>query len=95
MSPENYAKYKEEWRQRNYPILPQKPKDKCFNGDPKVLGTFRDRAAKLWGEGSRAVRWMDGVIAKAPEGREEPLFIGEGQIVSLLIRIEDTDPEKQ
>lgn len=60
---------------------------------PDTLGFHRDMAAKLLGEDSPAVAYMDEQIAKAPRGRDEEVISAESQVVGLLINMHVRDQE--
>lgn len=57
-------------------------------GHPSTLATYRMLCVALWGEGSRAVAFMDRKIKEAPNGADAGVIADERQVLMLLVQIE-------
>ena len=58
---------------------------KLSTGQPSTLGTYRDNTAALVDEGNKALKYLDDLIDKSPNGREEEVLADEGQMVNALM----------
>ena len=52
-----------------------------------TLGNYRHIAATLFGEDSKAVKWIEDKIANSPKGSAELVLADEAQMLAVLIEI--------
>jgi len=57
---------------------------KMSTGDDATLGNYRKMAAAVFGEDSKAVKFLDDKITDSPDGENEEVIADEGQMVNLL-----------
>lgn len=57
---------------------------KMSTGDDATLGNYRKIAVALFGEGNKAVKFLDDRIADSPNGENEEVIAAESQMVYLL-----------
>ena len=57
---------------------------KLSTGDDATLGNYRRLACVVFGEESKAVKFIDEKIAESPDGENEEVIADEGQMVYLL-----------
>jgi hypothetical protein len=60
---------------------------KMSTGDDATLGNYRKMAAAVFGEDSKAVKFLDDKITDSPNGENEEVIADEGQMVNLLGRM--------
>ena len=58
-------------------------------GEPSTLGTYRRYVAKLFGEDSKALVWLDAKIKE--QGADEPVLTDERQMIQLLGHLHQED----
>lgn len=57
---------------------------KLSTGDDSTLGNYRKLAVLFFGEGNKAVKYLDEKIAESPDGADEEVIADESQMVYLL-----------
>ena len=57
---------------------------KMSTGDDATLGNYRKMAVAVFGEDSKAVKFLDDKILASPNGANEEVLADEGQMVHLL-----------
>ena len=57
---------------------------KLSTGDDATLGNYRKLAKAVFGQESKAVKFLDDKIAESPNGENEEVLADEGQMVYLL-----------
>jgi hypothetical protein len=60
---------------------------KLSTGDDATLGSYKKLASAVFGDDSKAVKWLDEQIAESPNGENEEVIADEGQTVMLLGKI--------
>ena len=56
-------------------------------GEPATLGTYRNIALALGGEGSPVVKFFDEKIAASPNGENEEVIAHETQVLYLIVQM--------
>jgi len=59
--------------------------NKMSTGDDATLGNYRKMAVAVFGEESKAVKFLDDKITASPSGENEEVIADEGQMVNLLV----------
>jgi hypothetical protein len=59
---------------------------KLSTGDPSTLASYRKLCISMFGEDSKAVRYIDDLIAKS--GEDEEVLADEVQMLNLLLAVE-------
>jgi hypothetical protein len=62
---------------------------------PKTLGHYRDLLIVIAGADSKAVEYLDKVIARHPRGRDEPVVADESQMLHMLGSMLTVDGKKR
>lgn len=57
---------------------------KLSTGQDSTLGSYRKMAAAVFGEDSKAVKFLDKKIAESPNGEDEEVIVEESQAVAML-----------
>ena len=57
---------------------------KMSTGDDATLGIYRKMAVAVFGEDSKAVKFLDEKIKDSPDGQNEEVIANESQMVYLL-----------
>lgn len=57
---------------------------KMSTGDDATLGNYRKMAVAVFGEDSKAVKFLDEKIKDSPDGQNEEVIANESQMVYLL-----------
>lgn len=57
---------------------------KLSTGQDSTLKSYRENAVAVFGEDSKAVKWLDEQIEKSSEGENEEVLQDEGQMVMSL-----------
>lgn len=58
-----------------------------------TLGFHRDMSAMVFGEDSKATKWLDEKIAESPKGRDEEVIADESQILAVLFQLDQQGEE--
>lgn len=57
---------------------------KLSTGQDSTLGSYRKMAVAVFGEDSKAVKFLDKKIAESPNGEDEEVIVEESQAVAML-----------
>ena len=60
---------------------------KLSTGDDATLGSYRKLASSIFGEDSKAVKFLDDKISKSKNGEDEKVIADEAQMVYMLFMI--------
>lgn len=58
--------------------------NKLSTGDDATLGNYRRFASAVFGQDSKAVKFLDDKIAESPDGEKEEVIAAESQMIHLL-----------
>lgn len=67
---------------------------KLSTGDDATLGNYRKLATALFGQESKAVKFLDGKIDQSPNGENEEVIVDESQMIYLLVTMAESPAPK-
>ena len=67
---------------------------KLSTGDDATLGNYRKLVIALFGQESKAVKFLDGKIDQSPNGENEEVIVDESQMIYLLVTMAESPAPK-